>query len=305
MPAEHEKQVVVLKKAKPTVSLVLSSGGARGLAHIGAIRCLEEFGYEVRNVSGSSMGALIGGVYAAGQLDEFQSWVCDLTKADVVQLLDFSFWAGPGLIKGKKIIEVLKELVGEHDIEELPIGFTAVATKLRRKREVWLSKGPLFDAVRASIAIPMVLTPVPIGDDYLVDGAVVNPLPIAPTLTDQTDLTVAVDVNGPDRQLPHTLESEPLAADAQNEGVFGNLLSDWFSESDEDDKSMFNVAMESMDAMQASISRLKLAAYYPDHLVQLPRTMARFFEFERAEELIELGYEATQASLKVIEDAPK
>ena len=136
------------------VSLVLSSGGARGLAHIGAIRCLEEQGYEIGYVAGSSMGALVGGIYAAGKLDEYSTWVEALRRSDIVQLLDFG-WGGAGLFKGDRIIAALRELIGEHQIEELPVGFTAVATDLQRKREVWLDKGSLFSAIRASIAVPL------------------------------------------------------------------------------------------------------------------------------------------------------
>ena len=292
-----------------TVSLVLSSGGARGLAHIGAIRCLESLGYTIQSVSGSSMGALVGGIYAAGQLDEFERWVTALRRSDIVQLLDFGWWSGPGLIKGERIIEVLRELVGEHVIEDLSIDYTAVATELNRKREVWISDGPLFDAIRASIAIPMVFTPVRREQQVLVDGGVLNPLPIAPTLSDNSDLTIAVDVNGLDERPLNVRmniddrpegESEDTNVDDSIRSAVASFIGDWFAsegekerEKEEKDRGMIEVAMESMDAMQVTISRLKLSAYSPDVLVQTPRNVAHFFEFERASELITLGYDTT------------
>jgi len=285
------------------VSLVLGSGGARGLAHIGAIRCLEELGYEIRYVSGSSMGALIGGIYAAGKLDVYADWVCALERKDIVQLLDFGWGRGGALFKGERIITVLKDLVGEWQIEDLPMGYTAVATELNRKREVWFNKGPLFFGIRASIAVPMVFTPVKRGKQVLLDGGILNPLPIAPTLNDATDLIVAVDVNGMDEfpLAPAPPRSGAEAAEAEapeerNDGI-RRAITDFIEnlwpagDTPAEDRSMFDIALEAMDAMQVTISRQKLAAYSPDVLVQIPRNTAHFFEFERAGELIDLGYE--------------
>lgn len=263
------------------------------------------------------MGALVGGIYAAGQLDEFERWVTALRRSDIVQLLDFGWWSGSGLIKGERIIEVLRELVGEHKIEDLPIGYTAVATELNRKREVWISNGPLFDAIRASIAIPMVFTPMRRDQQVLVDGGVLNPVPIAPTLSNQTDLTIAIDVNGLDEGPLNVRMSIDDRSDAPIEEVDAedsirkavtSFISEWLPSGDEqdeegNDKGMIEVAMESMDAMQVAISRLKLSAYSPDVIVQMPRNVAHFFEFERANELIELGYESTFNAL-VAPDRP-
>ncbi|MEQ8693165.1 MAG: patatin-like phospholipase family protein [Pseudomonadales bacterium] len=299
-------------KHKPTVSLVLSSGGARGLFHIGAIKSLTERGYDVRYVSGSSMGALVGGIYAAGKLDEFAEWVSELRRGDIVKLLDFGWGANAGLFKGERIISFLQELVGEFDIEDLPIGYTAVAAELNRKREVWISSGSLFGAIRASIAIPLVLSPAVRGDQLLVDGAVLNPLPIAPALTQHNDLIVAIDVNGMDEhslnpQRPVAGSQSPIVEDSKEEieeqssirVALTNFMDDFFT-SDEPDKidhGMFDIATESMDAMQVTISRLKLSVYSPDLLVQVPRNVAHFFEFDRAKELIELGYQRMEEAL--------
>ncbi len=298
------------------ISLALSSGGARGLVHIGAIQCLEAQGYEICCVSGSSMGALVGGIYARGELDAFAQWVRALTRNDVVRLLDIGWGFGGGLFKGERIIEVLKELIGDAAIEDLPINFTAVATDINRKREVWMERGPLFDAIRASIAIPMVFTPVRRGRQLLIDGGVLNPLPIAPTLKDDTDLTVAVDVNGldtrplnirlpldeasaaPSEEQNPASEAEPTARQAIAEFIEGL----WPGNSSEplpeqQDRNMFDIAMEAMDSMQVTISRLKSSVYTPDVLVQVPRNVAHFFEFERAGELIDMGYELMEQEL--------
>jgi hypothetical protein len=180
---------------KRTISLVLGSGGARGYAHIGVIGWLKDHGFAIRSIAGSSMGALIGGIYATGKLDAYAEWVRALDRSDVLQLLDLSFGRS-GLFKGERVMRALQDLIGEYDIEDLPISFTAVATDLDTEKEVWLSKGPLFDALRASIAIPTLFTPFQYKGRRLVDGGLVNPLPIAPTLRDMTDLTIAVNLSG-------------------------------------------------------------------------------------------------------------
>jgi len=182
-----------MNSQRKTVSLVLGSGGARGLAHIGVIQVLEERGYDIRSISGSSMGALIGGIYAAGKLDIYSNWVCALDRLDVLRLLDVSF-SGTAIFKGEKIINTLQDLIGQQNIEDLPIAFTAVATDLEESKEVWLSSGPLCEAIRASIAFPTVFSAVPYQGKTLVDGGLLNPIPIAPTLRDLTDITIAVSL---------------------------------------------------------------------------------------------------------------
>ncbi|MEM9620509.1 MAG: patatin-like phospholipase family protein [Pseudomonadota bacterium] len=297
----------------PTVSLVLSSGGARGLVHIGAIQCLRDSGYRIRFVSGSSMGALVGGIYAAGRLDEYAQWVAELRRSDIVQLLDFGWGAAAGLFKGERIIAVLEELVGHWQIEDLPVGFTAVATELNKKREVWISQGSLFSAVRASIGIPLVFAPVVRGDQILVDGGVLNPLPIAPALSQNSDLIIAVDVNGLDEhrlqaRLPlhkRHQQTEPEDVTIEEDGdssirqAVTGFMEDLFrsEEPDKIDHGMWDIATESMDAMQVAISRLKLSMYTPDILVQVPRNVAHFFEFDRGQELIDMGYARMRAAL--------
>ncbi len=141
-----------MKRRSRSVSLVLGSGGARGLAHIGVIDWLTQRGFRIESIAGSSMGALVGGIYAAGQLDVYKNWVTALDKTDVLRLMDLSF-SGAGLFKGERIIDRLRKLVGVREITDLTIAYTAVATDVKRQKEVWINKGPLFDAIRASIAI--------------------------------------------------------------------------------------------------------------------------------------------------------
>ena len=178
-----------------TVSLVLGSGGARGLCHIGIIHYLQEQGYVIKSVSGCSMGALVGGVFAAGKLDEFEHWARAISKSSMVSLLDLA-WDSSGLLKGDKIIAALRQLVGEQAIESLAVSFTAVAADVAGEKEVWLQKGCLFDAIRASISLPLLLTPFNFNGTPLIDGGVLNPVPIAPTFGDNNDLTIAVNLGG-------------------------------------------------------------------------------------------------------------
>lgn len=179
---------------KQEISLILGSGGARGYAHIGVIEELLAQGYEIRSIAGSSMGALIGALYACGKLDEFKTWTLTLDIFSVAKLLDFSF-TGTGIIQGDKVFHVIEKIIGDVLIEDLPIPYTAVATDLIKQKEIWIQKGRLIDAIRASIAIPTVFTPKKIANRYLIDGGVLNPLPIAPTIADDTDMTIAVNLS--------------------------------------------------------------------------------------------------------------
>ena len=284
------------------VSLVLGSGGARGLTHIGAIRCLEDHGYEIRCIAGSSMGALVGGIYAAGQLDTYAEWVCELQRRDIVRLLDLSFSRG-SLFAGDKIIAVLEEMLGEHRIEDLAIGFTAVATEIRERREIWLNRGSLFEAIRASIAMPLVFAPVKRNELMLVDGGLVNPVPIAPTLGEHAATTVAVDLNARAENLPPSREKPPEAADTASkmrEAItrFLEALSSRSDASDSDYPSPLELALNSIDTMQTIIARFKMAAYAPSVIVRIPRNLCTIFEFHRAKELIDFGYRRTEQALE-------
>ncbi len=283
---------------KKTVSLVLGSGGARGLAHIGVIEVLEQQGYEIRSISGSSMGALIGGIYAAGHLSTYTQWVTALDRFDVLKLLDLSF-SGSAFFKGERIISTLRELIGDCNIEDLPIPYTAVATDLDENKEVWLSSGPLFNAIRASIAFPTVFSAMTYNGRTLVDGGLLNPVPIAPTLHDHTDLTIAVSLSGKARHVA-PVKPKSVSKNGRVSGYHQKIID--FIESlqrkgnhknEHHDENFFDVVSKSLDAMQSTIARLKLAAYTPDIVIEIPKNVCTIYEFERARELIEIGRQET------------
>jgi NTE family protein len=310
----------VPEQANPTatgrrIALVLGAGGARGLAHIGIIETLEARGYRIGAISGSSMGALIGGIHAAGRLDVYRDWVCTLQRADVLRLLDFTF-GRPGLIKGERVINALREMVGDHRIEELPIPYLAVATDLRSQREVWLTHGPLFDAIRASIAIPMLFTPHTIDGRELVDGGLLAPVPIAATRMTPADLVVAVDVNAranqpsPDRRrrtdvAAHRSEAQGVAALAELHLRIGDFLEGIMDKRDTRpaEPGLMQLMALSLDAMQARIARLQLAMDSPNVLVRVPHDACLFYEFWRARELIDLGRETAEQALRDFEQS--
>lgn len=275
-----------------SISLILGSGGARGLAHIGIIHELERQGYQIKSISGCSMGALIGGIYAIGKLDEFEEWIRALSTQDIFSLLDLSLQKS-GLIKGDKIIETLRNLVGETLIENLPIPFTAVAADIQAEKEIWLNKGPLFDAIRASISLPLFFTPFNHNGVLLVDGGVLNPVPIAPAFNEHTDLKIAVNLSGAvtgTKSVKRPIEpvNQPSFLHKQVTNFIDNLRNESASTLDLD-WGMYDVANQSFDAMQSTIARQKLAAYPPDILLEIPRNACGTLEFDRAEEMIELG----------------
>lgn len=279
--------------SKKTVSLVLGSGGARGLAHIGVISELEANGYEIKSVSGCSMGALVGGIFAAGKLDEFEQWVRAITKVDIVSLLDIA-WQKHGLVKGDKIINTLIDLVGDRMIEDLPMRYTAVAADVKREKEVWINSGRLFDAIRASISLPLFFTPVEYRNGHLIDGGVLNPVPIAPTFNDDTDLTVAVNLGGPLQAETISKNAERRLADCDPsfQEKVSQFISDWQGARKPrsgDDWSVYDIADQAFDAMQSTIARQKLAAYPPDINIEIARNACETLEFDRADEMIELG----------------
>lgn len=199
-----------------TVALTLGSGGARGYAHIGAIETLVERGYEIIAISGCSMGALIGGVFAAGKMKDYKDWVTGLGQFDVLKLLDVTF-NSVGAIRGEKIFSVVREMIGDIRIEDLPLAYTAVATDLLAHKEIWFQEGPLDQAIRASVAIPSVVTPLVLNGRVLVDGALLNPLPIIPTISSHADMVVAVNLSGEDDRSRRL--SDAVFANTGDEGV--------------------------------------------------------------------------------------
>ncbi|KAA0223708.1 serine protease [candidate division KSB1 bacterium] len=287
-----------------TVSLVLGSGGARGLAHIGVIHWLEENDFKIASIAGCSIGAVIGGVYAAGKLNEYEQWVRSVTKIDIFTLLDLS-WEKSGLVRGDKIINTLIKLVGKKRIEDLPFSYTAVAADIVNQKEVWIKSGSLFDAMRASFAIPLLFTPFKYKGVDLVDGGILNPVPIAPTFGDETDLTIAVNLGGSpdDRKEPASVSTasvDPSSPVREKINRFITRLQQSGTSGSSRDWGAYDIAMQAFDTMQSAIARQKLAAYPPDVVIEIARNACRTLEFDRATEMIELGYRKAKECLSQV-----
>ena len=285
-----------------SVRLVLGSGGARGLAHIGVIRELERQDFEITEIVGCSMGALVGGFHCAGKLDAYEDWVCNLSEWDVLRFLDISLTNRDGLMKGDLIIDTLRELVGDVNIEDLPIPFTAVATDIVNRQEVWLDSGKLFDAIRASIAVPGVFTPKKINGRLLVDGGLLNPLPGVPHGADDVALTIAVSLSGRDVQDP--LGPNPPELPLSTIDQYRNKIDGFLDkaqdmlgieraveegEDDERELSLTGVMLGMFDTMQTQIARYRLASYPPDILIEIPGNVSQTHEYFKAPALIYAG----------------
>ena len=278
-----------------TISLVLGSGGARGLAHVGVIRWLEEHGHEIRSVSGCSIGSLIGGAYATGKLNAIVDWMESFTKKEIYSMLDLSFtW--DSLVKGDKIMAAIQNKIGTDLIEDLPIRFTAVAADIAAEKEHWFQSGPIDQAIRASVSLPLFFTPHTVDGVQLIDGGILNPTPIEPTLRDDTDLTIAVDLGGP---MMKELIPEPEKAKSPWQQKMDDFLESMkFSESKPKDQwDMFYIADQSFNTMQNAIARGRMADNPPDHLIAVPRNKCGTLEFDRSAEMIEYGYRLTAEQL--------
>jgi NTE family protein len=279
------------------VALVLGAGGARGLAQIGVIEALQARGIDVVAVAGSSSGALVGGLFAAGKLDVYRDWLCGLSRNQMLRLLDPGL-GGAALFRGERLMHALRELVGEPRIEELPIDFTAVAVDLLRQREVWLRHGDLWDAVRASFAIPGIFAPHVVHGRELVDGGLLAPLPITATRLSDAHRLIAVDMHGWPQQPPGTPAAGNGDAPAgEDEGRIARWWNARFghahdrAEADDPAAHMgFTELMaRSLDTMQAQIARVHLALDPPELVIRIPRDACQFYEFWRARELIAIG----------------
>jgi NTE family protein len=291
------------KTTNKTISLVLGSGGARGVSHIGIIKWLVENNYQIASISGCSIGALVGGVYAAGKLAEFESWIRAIDRIGMFSLLDIA-WRSNGLVQGDKVINTLRELLGNQQIEDLPLNYTAVASDIENEKEVWINSGCLFEAIRASISLPLFFTPIYRKGVLLIDGGVLNPVPIAPTFSDGTDLTIAVNLGGTlIKDKPITTTPKANLSDSTIQGKIVNFINSFSKEdivNSSQDWGAYDIANQAFDAMQSTIARQKLAAYPADIVIEIPRNACGTLEFDRAEEMIELGYQAAKKSFKNI-----
>ncbi len=286
---------------KQKVALALSSGGARGTAHIGAIRELEKQGFEINSISGSSMGALIGGIYAAQKLDEYEEWLCSLSKRDIFNLVDFTL-SSNGIIKADKVLKEVQKFIPDQKIEDLPIKYAAVATDINRKKEVVITEGSLFEAIRASISIPMVITPLKKNDTLFVDGGVLNPMPVNRVARSKGDILIAVNVNA-------LIENKyPIKDTNQHWGYFEKLtngqlgkfqdkLSILFPSNKNDHLGYFSLIGDTTMLMLSQISTLTLQLMPPDIIIEMPREICGTFDFYKASELIDFGKRTARESI--------
>lgn len=292
-----------------TVALALGSGGARGYSHIGVIEALESRGYDIISVSGCSMGAVVGGFYCAGKLQEYRDWVVSLKYLDVLRLLDISLLSS-GVIRGDRIFSIIADMLSGQDIENLPIPFTAVATDLTNHKEVWFQSGSLAQAVRASAAIPSLLSPVPYNGRLLVDGAVLNPLPITPCVSAHADFIMAVDINA-DVPIPMNLLADTNVANADKNDWFSSFIDKagkWFEgkggsarRQAEENLGKLEILDQVLEVMGASLTQYKIAGYPPDLLIKVPKDCCEMYEFYRAEEMIRLGRRIADDALDAFE----
>jgi NTE family protein len=309
--------------SRPRVALALGSGGARGYAHIGVIHELRDRGYQIVGIAGSSMGALVGGLQAAGRLDDFADWARSLTQRAILRLLDPSISAA-GVLRAEKILDAVRDILGAETIEQLSIPYTAVATDLLAGKSVWLQRGPVDEAIRASIAIPGVIAPHVVDGRLLADGGILDPLPMAPIAAVNADLTIAVSLSGSEtvgdaepeprpttewlnRMLSSTsaLLDRPTARAVLSRIGVGDTEPDIEAEPDEEPDvpklGGFEVMNRTIDIAQAALARHTLAAYPPDLLIEVPRSACRGLEFHRAAEVIDVGRTLAARALDVID----
>jgi len=296
-----------------SIGLALSGGAARGFAHIGVIRTLVASGLKPDVITGTSIGAIIGGVYAAGRLDDFESWARSLTRRRVFGYLDFSL-AGSGLIGGDRLFTQLDQSLGDTTFEDLPIRIAAVATELRTSHEIWLTRGRLCDALRASSALPGIFPPSRIGGRWLMDGALVNPLPISAARALGARLVIAVNVNADNFGRGTIIQDHGSDADDElrrqarrvtrglRARVTERLVSRKFFGTSER-PGLSTVMVDAFQVLQDRVTRARLAGDPPDVLLSPRLTRVGLFDFHRAAEVIALGTEATERALPSIAEA--
>ncbi|MBI9052252.1 MAG: patatin-like phospholipase family protein [Bacteroidales bacterium] len=277
---------------KQKVSLVLSGGGARGIAHIGVIEEIEKQDLEIVSISGTSMGAMVGGAYALGKIAEFKKWLYTLDKRKVFSLVDFTF-GSQGLVKGDKVFNTIKEFIDDDQIEDLKIHYVATATDIINRKEVVFNKGSVFDAIRASVAIPTVFTPVKTKEGLLVDGGVMNNIPVNHVKKTSDDLLIVVNVNADIPILQHALSRKEVE---KKQSIYLHKIKEFrdhlhkTSPSDHKEKlGYINLIDKTISLMMHHMSQMSLKTYNPDILINISRKSCSTFDFFRAEELVEIG----------------
>lgn len=283
---------------KKNVALALSSGGARGLAHIGAIEELEAQGYHISSIAGCSMGALIGGVYAAGKLNEFREWMKTIDRKKMLGLIDFSLSLNH-IVKGTRIIEAIMEFVPDVNIEDLPIPYCAVATDLKAGREVLFRKGSLFKAIRASISLPSFYEPVQRDDMILIDGGIINPLPLNRVKRLPGDILVGVDVSGHDYKAQWD-EMHRLTAMQKSDTSLKTKILDMLIP-DNIEFNYYTVLSRASSLMIRQNSILMAQLMNPDILIDIQMNRYGTFDFDKSEKLIAIGRQKTLQAISKYE----
>ena len=284
---------------KKKIALVLSGGGARGLAHIGAIETLESHGYEITSIAGCSMGALIGGMYAAGKLPEVKDWVLALDRRKVLSLVDFSL-SLTHLVKGDRVMEALKEIVPDVNIEDLPIPYTAVATDWNSGKEVIFDHGSLYDAIRASISIPLFLNPVRREDMLLVDGGLVNSLPLNRVVRHSGDLLFGINVSTHDYQgelLMQQFVERKLLSKSMPAAVMNRIMKHF----EGININYVTLLMRTIAIMLEQNTRQQILISCPDLVVQVPMKRYGVFDFDKAAAILQIGKHKTSRALRRFE----
>ena len=284
---------------KKKIALVLSGGGARGLAHIGAIETLESHGYEITSIAGCSMGALIGGMYAAGKLPEVKDWVLALDRRKVLSLVDFSL-SLTHLVKGDRVMEALKEIVPDVNIEDLPIPYTAVATDWNSGKEVVFDHGSLYDAIRASISIPLFLNPVRREEMLLVDGGLVNSLPLNRVVRHSGDLLFGINVSTHDYQgelLMQQFVERKLLSKSMPAAVMNRIMKHF----EGININYVTLLMRTIAIMLEQNTRQQILISRPDLVVQVPMKRYGVFDFDKAAAILQIGKHKTSRALRRFE----
>ena len=281
------------------ISLVLSGGGARGIVHIGVIEELEKQGFNIHAIAGTSMGSVVGGIYAAGNLNKFKEWILNLDKLDVFKLIDFTL-INSGFVKGDKIFNELKKFIPEINIEDLNIDYFAIATDLTNRKEVVFNEGNLLKAIRASVSIPSVFTPVKKDQAILVDGGVINNIPINHAKRIDQDILIAVNVNA---DIPLPIQKKNKEEETQSfykslNKKFNDNLHKLLLNEKKNDLGNFDIMNSSYEMMRDELVRLSLKINPPDILIETPRDICSIYDFYKASELIEIGKKATIQCLK-------
>lgn len=289
---------------KKEVALALSGGGARGIAHIGVIEELEGRGYKIVSVSGTSMGSMVGGFYAMGKLQAFKEFVLTIDKRKTFQLMDFSV-GSQGLIKGEKLMNTLKEHLGDEKIENFNIPFAAVATDVVNKKEVVFTEGSIYEAIRASIAIPSVLTPVKSKNGLLVDGGVMNNIPLSILKHSGKELLIAVDVNAnvPVVELEKTVQEVEKNDSVYKQKIklFNDQIRRYLPKGLSERMGYLNLIESTISLMMHHMSQMHIQQYSPDMLINISRDSCSAFDFFKAADLIELGRLAAKINLDEFE----